>query len=143
MSNLGTIYSIDTKFSIKNKFPIVYSNKTYYYCKQYGADELIYFYISKCDTVENFYKSYKKNNYFYGNVFVPPGKDFDIPKLSEKTVLENEINYLAKKLEGLKITKNSFTCSIDRLQKDIISKDKEIEETRAKISLLYRKLASM
>lgn len=143
MSNLGTVYEIDTKLNEKNKYPIVYSNKTYYYCKQYGSDELVRFRISYCKPIEYFYQAYQRDGYFCGNLFAPAGKEVDIPKLPEEIVLKNEINTLVKQLESLEKSRNSFIKSIDDLKESVVFKEGQIRVTREKISSLYKHLSTL
>lgn len=143
MSNLGTVYEIDTKRGVKNKYPVVYSNKTLYYCKQYGCDELERFYKNRCISSEKYYSILEKNKDFYGTIFVDSDDDVQILEIPKETILKIEIEDLEKKLAIQENALNYYKKEIQRAQKHIEGLALQIQETKKLISKHEEKLLNL
>lgn len=129
MSNLGVVYEVDTKKNMINKYPVVYSNKTLYYCKEYGTDELRRFYKKSCYSLDAYYRKCEENNTFFGLVFADSKDKIDFPKVPREIALTVIIEELKKEL-------NIRYTAIERYKNNIKEAQKQIES----ISLLTKEI---
>ena len=124
MSNLGTIYEIDTNRNRKDKYPIVYMNKTWYYCKQYGSDELKRFYITHCYSLAEYNKKICKENKFYGNVFVSAKENINFPEIPDEIKFTYQLEEAKKQLKYCRTQKKL----IEDKKRRICLDEKELKE---------------
>ena len=136
MSNLGTIYHIDLNRGLKNVYPVVYSNKTKFYCKIYGCDDLEciyteynpYGYSKKAVSLEKFKKLVLENNKWSGWVYIPPHVNYWFPELKE-SVFDRRINDLKNRIKN-------FERNIENCKGAIKAREKEIQDTLIEIANL-------
>lgn len=124
MSNLGTIYEIDTNRNRKDKYPIVYMNKTWYYCKQYGSDELKRFYITHCYSLAEYNEKICKENKFYGNVFVSAKENINFPEIPDEIKFTYQLEEAKKQLQYCRTQKKL----IEDKKRRICLYEKELKE---------------
>lgn len=140
MSKLGCIYTLHqdkngdgTIRRYKQKYPVVYENKSYCYCKQYGADELLrfckirgqYYYVQ---TLEEYLE--KKSEYLYNtdilgriaSVWVQSPKQYDFPEYNEITEIElalhNQEKVVENAMKNVKALRYQISCSKQAIKND-------------------------
>lgn len=124
MSNLGTIYEINTNMNRKDKYPIVYMNKTWYYCKQYGSDELKRFYITHCYSLVEYNEKICKENRFYGNVFVSAKENINFPEIPDEIKFTYQLKEAQERLKYCRTQKKL----IEDRKRRICLDEKELKE---------------
>ena len=134
MSNLGTVYEINLGVGCKNIYPVVYKNKSKFFCKIYGCDDLEivytedcpYVYSKKAISLESFKRIALENDKWYGWVFVPPHVDYWFPELKE-SLFDRRINENKNRIKNLE--RNIKYC-----KETIKAREKEIQDTIEKIA---------
>lgn len=136
MSNLGTVYEISLDGGYKNIYPVVYKNKSKFFCKIYGCDDLEVVYADDCPynynkkviSLERFKQIALENNRWHGWVYVPPHVNYWFPELHEG-LFDRRINDNKNQIENIK--RHIKTC-----EGTIKTKEKEIQDSLTKIALI-------
>lgn len=136
MSNLGTVYEISLDGGYKNIYPVVYKNKSKFFCKIYGCDDLEVVYAEDCPynynkkvvSLERFKQIALENNKWHGWVYVPPHVNYWFPELREG-IFDRRINDNKNRIENIK--RHIKTC-----EGMIKTKEKEIQDSLTKIALI-------
>lgn len=143
MANLGVVYEVNTTKNEKNKYPVVYSNKTCYYCKQYGCDELRRFYKDRCISIKRYHSILEKDGDFYGAIFVDSNDDVQIPEVPRETILKIEIEDLEKKLTDEEYMLKYYQDKIQEMQKYIDNITLRIQENKKQINKRGKELLNL
>ena len=114
--------TIDVKAPYKNKYTVVYENKTNYYCKVTGSDEL-----------KSFSKHYLKSQ--YATAFLIESKS------NSELLLDSEIKEAMQRYElnTLRIKNNHDIEHRDYLLQSVSELNEKIEATEMKINALEKK----
>lgn len=142
MANLGVVYEIDTTKGMKNKYPIVYANKSYFYCKQYGSDMLRWFSKQHCISLEEYNKKIKAGRNFYGKVFVSIG-DIEVPGLSKEIIFTLKIKDLEKELFSKNLILESKENAIEESKRIVEQLNKQIQKIKKDIAKYEEKLLNL
>ena len=167
MSKLGYVYKLHQTFQngvwtkYKQKYPVVYENKSLYYCKVYGTDELLKLY--KDENISIFYHVFtldeylaQKDNIFntpvwegdnrFCYVFVNSYKEYDFPEFNKLDDIDIEIMQQEKIVTGLELklknTKYAIKCKKDaltELEDSIVPQEIELNNQKKKLEELRKK----
>lgn len=151
MSKLGKVYEINIKFKDKRIYPVVYMNKSYLYCKQYGCDEL-HVYVNPEYTASAYrrpmnYDEFKRM-YEAGEikdtqtylVYVPAHIKTFFEWIKEKTPLELEIEKVKKGIDILDKRIKDLLDSIEHQERCIRDSIKDMETQQSYLKTLNDQL---
>lgn len=130
MSNLGTVYVIKISENTKELFPVVYENKSFFYCKKKGSDYLTHFNkpgtrsplvdTMTHDAFNDLYTSGSIQPHMMYSVYVPPHvKEYfewltDLSsQYGEVSRLEQELARCRKAIHKEESKIRTSTCAID------------------------------
>ena len=148
MSNIGTVYELNLKTRMKNLYPVIYENKSYYVCKVHGCSDIKS--ISKSSsgydasrsaiTYETFKKFYKDGKYAEWNhkifVFVKAGEPACFEPFMEMTPDEHRLEILEKNLNWAKQNLNRTIRNLEYVKK-------AVEEAKEKVTTLEKEKANI
>lgn len=148
MSNIGTVYEINPKNRMKNLYPVVYENKSYYVCKVHGCSDIKS--ISKSSsgydasrsaiTYETFKRFYEDGKYAHWSnkifVFVKTGEPACFEPFMEMTPEERRLEILEKNLNE---AKNNLSRAISNLKYN----EKCVESAKEKVKALEKEKANI
>lgn len=153
MSKLGWICSIrfdDRGEASKDIFPVVYENKTYWWCKHYGSDMITFYvkpdnafqdpYIGKVLTYTEFFNFYKKSPHPKNRsylVYVAGNEQKDFSWIKTRTPAERKLERVLadierynRQLDAYMRQKNNTIREIEKLEISLKQAKDDLEELR-------------
>lgn len=114
----------DNKMIFKSKYTVVYENKTYYYCKANGTDELKRITKSDVDTANYGYFSSQKDISDIQAELEKQLKMCEIARLKE-VIVQNEahINWRKREIENMQKELESSKTRLEKLESEINVKE--------------------
>lgn len=95
MSALGKIYEVNLNIMCKDAYPVVYKNKSYYYCKRFGSDALVRFDADSVIPLAAYKNLAKIPNTLRENpsyrVFVANKEKYNFPELKNNSAIRRVI----------------------------------------------------
>lgn len=151
MSNLGKVYELNFKNGTKQVYPVVYENKSRYYCKKYGCDELAYFRKREEGTLYTYtwtvypYEKYlelndkfkREKGFVY--VYIGPHDNQTFEELRECT-FNYQLEHLKKMASVKQNTIEKMKIELDNMPDKIKAVENERDEILSKVEALEKNL---
>lgn len=150
MSQLGSVYVICIDKRQKDKYPVVYMNQDYLYCKVHGSSDLRRFEVPgrafNTFNYEEFRQMYDDGRIecdAYYRVYVPVAVKTFFEWIQERSPLEKEIERVQKVISQYRNQVHNYEVSIVRRQAEIKRVNSLIDTEMKNLEILQKKLNKM
>lgn len=142
MKSIGRIFEVHTNmfnFSYANKYVIVYENKDFFVCKEFGSTYPKIISKSNCYEYPN---QPKINNNFCTVYIVDREHKMDV-SIAHIDMFDNELNKLKQQLTNIEESIEYDKYNIERCKKEIVDSTKNIEVSKKKIENLKHRIEEL
>ena len=158
MSKLGWICSIhfdDKGEASKDIFPIVYENKTYWWCKHYGSDMISFYvkpdsayqdpYIGKVQTYTEFFNFYQRSSHPKNRsylVYVAGNEQKDFSWIKTRTPAGRKLEKVLADIERYDRQLGAYERQRDNVIREIEKLELSLKQAKEELEELEKEIAS-
>lgn len=157
MSKLGWICSIrfdDKGEASKDIFPIVYENKTYWWCKHYGSDMITFYvkpdaayqdpYIGKVQTYTEFFNFYQRSSHPKNRsylVYVAGNEQKDFSWIKTRTPAGRKLEKVLADIERYDRQLGAYERQRDNVIREIEKLELSLKQAKEELEELEKEIA--
>lgn len=142
MKSIGRIFEVHTNmfnFSYANKYVIVYENKDFFVCKEFGSTYPRI--ISKRDCYE--YPNQPKINNNFCTVYIVDREHKMDVSIAHIDMFDNELNKLKQQLANIEKSIKYSENNVERCKREIVDSTENIESSRKKMRDLTQRIEEL